>query len=115
MIPGYRSSKCLYSFTLSFGQGVNLKKRRNQSKVVDFLSLVPLQAKDTEVRGTKFVVPGLKEGGLYRFRVRAVNVAGVGDPGLVAELIEVKDRTSKTLIHQCTSQGMFLMRKLLFY
>lgn len=80
--------------------------------VVDFL---PLQAKDTEVRGTKFVVPGLKEGGLYSFRVRAVNVAGVGDPGLVAELIEVKDRTSKTLIYQWTSQVVFVMRKLSFY
>lgn len=54
-----------------------------------------LQAKDTEIRGTKFVVDGLKEGGLYSFRVRAVNAAGVGDPGLVSELIEVKDRTSE--------------------
>lgn len=61
-----------------------------------------LQAKDTEIRGTKFVVAGLKEGGLYQFRVRAVNAAGVGDPGLVLELIEVKDRTSKTKII-CTS------------
>lgn len=44
------------------------------------------------------MVAGLKEGGLYRFRVRAVNAAGVGEPGLVSELIEVKDRTSKSLI-----------------
>lgn len=51
------------------------------------------QAKDKEIRGTKFVVPGLKELGLYRFRVRAVNSAGVGEPGEVAEVIEVKDRT----------------------
>lgn len=58
--------------------------------------LICLQAKDTEIRGTKFVVDGLKDGGLYRFRVRAVNAAGVGDPGLVTELIEVKDRTSRT-------------------
>lgn len=61
--------------------------------------LFTLQAKDTEIRGTKFVVAELKEGGLYRFRVRAVNAAGVGEPGLVSELIEVKDRTSKLLIH----------------
>lgn len=60
--------------------------------------LVSLQAKDTEIRGIKFVVAGLKEGGLYQFRVRAVNAAGVGDPGLVLELIELKDRTSKTEI-----------------
>lgn len=59
-------------------------------------AFVFLQAKDTEIRGTKFVVTGLKEGGLYQFRVRAVNAAGVGDPGLVLELIELKDRTSKT-------------------
>lgn len=43
------------------------------------------------------MVAGLKEGGLYQFRVRAVNAAGVGDPGLVLELIEIKDRTSKTI------------------
>lgn len=43
------------------------------------------------------MVAGLKEGGLYRFRVRAVNAAGEGDPGLVSELIEVKDRTSECL------------------
>lgn len=62
------------------------------------LHFASAQAKDTEIRGTKFVVAGLKEGGLYRFRVRAVNAAGVGDPGLVSELIEVKDRTSKIQI-----------------
>lgn len=55
-----------------------------------------LQAKDTEIRGTKFVVADLKEGALYRFRVRAVNAAGIGEPGLVSELIEARDRTSKT-------------------
>lgn len=54
-----------------------------------------MQVKDTEIRGTKFVVAGLTEGGLYRFRVRAVNAAGVGEPGLVSELIELKDRTSE--------------------
>lgn len=61
--------------------------------------LLSLQAKDTEIRGTKFVVANLNEGGLYRFRVTAVNAAGAGEPGLVSELIEVKDRTSKILIH----------------
>lgn len=57
---------------------------------------------------------GLKEGGLYNFRVRAVNAAGVGDPGLVSELIELKDRTSKTLIHPTFNGGqvVFLMIKL---
>lgn len=45
------------------------------------------------------MVAGLKEGGLYRFRVKAVNAAGVGEPGLVSELIETKDRTSKNLVH----------------
>jgi titin len=54
-----------------------------------------LQAKDKEIRGTKFVVSGLKELGRYKFRVRAVNAAGVGEPGQVAEVIECKDRTSK--------------------
>ena len=57
-----------------------------------------LQAKDKEIRGTKFVVPDLKEGSQYRFRVRAVNAAGVGEPGYVSELIELKDRTSKNHI-----------------
>ncbi|KAJ8416941.1 hypothetical protein AAFF_G00328190 [Aldrovandia affinis] len=51
------------------------------------------KAKDKEIRGIKFVVSGLKELGLYRFRVRAVNSAGVGEPGDVSEVIEVKDRT----------------------
>lgn len=55
-----------------------------------------LQAKDTEIRGTKFVVDALKAGVLYQFRVKAVNVAGAGEPGFVSELIETKDRTSKT-------------------
>lgn len=61
------------------------------------------------------MVAGLKEGGLYRFRVRAVNAAGVGDPGLVSELIEVKDRTSKTLVHptfECGQEVVFLLIKL---
>lgn len=35
---------------------------------------------------------GLKEGGFYRFRVRAINAAGIGEPGEVTEVIEIKDR-----------------------
>lgn len=66
---------------------------KNTTKCCNMSTLI--QAKDTEIRGTKFVVDGLKEGGLYRFRVRAVNAAGLGDPGLVSEMIEIKDRTSK--------------------
>lgn len=45
------------------------------------------------------MVAGLKEGGLYRFRVRALNAAGVGEPGFVADLTEVKDRTSECAQH----------------
>lgn len=51
-----------------------------------------MQAKDKEIRGTKFVIAGLKEGGFYRFRVRAINAAGIGEPGDVTEVIEIKDR-----------------------
>ena len=47
------------------------------------------QAKDKEVRGTKLVVTGLKEGAFYRFRVRAVNIAGIGEPGEVTDAIEI--------------------------
>ena len=50
------------------------------------------QAKDKEVRGTKLVVTGLKEGAFYKFRVRAVNIAGIGEPGEVTDAIEMKDR-----------------------
>lgn len=50
------------------------------------------QVKDKEIRGTKFVVAGLKEGCFYKFRVRAVNAAGIGEPGEVTDIIEMKDR-----------------------
>lgn len=50
------------------------------------------QVKDREIRGTKFVVTGLKEGCFYKFRVRAVNAAGIGEPGEVTDIIEMKDR-----------------------
>lgn len=44
------------------------------------------------MRGTKLVVTGLKEGAFYKFRVRAVNIAGIGEPGEVTDAIEMKDR-----------------------
>lgn len=50
------------------------------------------QGKDKEVRGTKLVVTDLKEGAFYKFRVRAVNSAGIGEPGEVTDIIEMKDR-----------------------
>lgn len=54
-----------------------------------------MQAKDTEIRGTRFVITGLKTGGQYKFRVIAFNVAGNGEPGEVPEVLEVNDRTSE--------------------
>lgn len=38
------------------------------------------------------MVTGLKEGAFYKFRVRAVNIAGIGEPGEVTDAIEMKDR-----------------------
>lgn len=53
------------------------------------------QAKETEVRGTRLVITGLKTGGKYKFRVIAFNAAGNGEPGEVPEVLEVNDRTSE--------------------
>lgn len=49
---------------------------------------------------------GLKEGAFYKFRVRAVNIAGIGEPGEVTDVIEMKDRIGNYLpfyyfIHIC--------------
>ncbi|KAK5889759.1 hypothetical protein CesoFtcFv8_013347 [Champsocephalus esox] len=52
-----------------------------------------LQAKETEIRGTRLVIAGLKTGGKYKFRVTAFNAAGNGEPGEVPEVLEVNDRT----------------------
>lgn len=57
------------------------------------------QVKDKEIRGTKFVVAGLKEGCFYKFRVRAVNAAGIGEPGEVTDIIEMKDRIGIYHLH----------------
>lgn len=59
------------------------------------------QAKETEIRGTRFVISGLKTGGQYRFRVTAFNAAGNSEPGEVPEVLEVNDRASKlNIIHK---------------
>lgn len=54
------------------------------------------QAKDKEVRGTKFVITGLKENAFYKFRVLAFNAAGLSEPGEVADALEMKDRISES-------------------
>lgn len=59
------------------------------------------QAKDTEIRGTRFVIAGLKTGGKYRFRVIAFNAAGNGEAGEVPEVLEVNDRTGESFWVKC--------------
>lgn len=54
------------------------------------------QAKDKEVRGTKFVVTGLKPNAFYKFRVVAFNAAGLSEPGEIADALEMKDHISKS-------------------
>ncbi|TNN69535.1 Titin [Liparis tanakae] len=51
-----------------------------------------VKAKETEIRGTRLVIAGLKTGGKYKFRVTAFNAAGNGEPGEVPEVLEVNDR-----------------------
>lgn len=61
------------------------------------------QAKETEIRGTRFVIAGLKTGGKYKFRVTAFNAAGKGEPGEVPEVLEVNDRTSESVSFTSTA------------
>lgn len=42
------------------------------------------------------MVTGLKENALFKFRVLAINAAGLSEPGEVADAIEMKDRISKS-------------------
>lgn len=65
--------------------------------VIDRNHISILQAKETEIRGTRFVITGLKTGGQYRFRVIAFNAVGNGEPGEVPEVLEVTDRTSELI------------------
>uniref|UniRef100_A0A8C7I2U2 Titin n=1 Tax=Oncorhynchus kisutch TaxID=8019 RepID=A0A8C7I2U2_ONCKI len=46
----------------------------------------------TRLRITEYVVSDLKAGGNYYFRVRAINTEGVGEPAVVEEIVELKDR-----------------------
>ncbi len=55
------------------------------------------QAKETEIRGNRFVITGLKTGGQYKFRVIAFNAAGNSEPGEVPEVLEVNDRSSESM------------------
>lgn len=43
------------------------------------------------------MIVGLKTGAKYRFRVIAFNAAGNGEPGEVPEVLEVNDRTGKSV------------------
>lgn len=43
-------------------------------------------------QGTTFKVINLEDGALYRFRVKAVNVAGESDPAYVQEPVRAQDR-----------------------
>lgn len=52
---------------------------------------------------------GLKEGAFYRFRVRAVNIAGIGEPGEVTDAIEMKDRIGN-YIHTLVFISTFLLK-----
>jgi len=61
------------------------------------LHVCVFQAKETEIRGTRLVIAGLKTGGKYKFRVTAFNAAGNGEPGEVPEVLEVNDRNSESV------------------
>lgn len=49
------------------------------------------------MRGTRFVITGLKEA-TYKFRVVAFNIAGLGEPGEIPEALALKDRTSMYIV-----------------
>lgn len=42
------------------------------------------------------MVTGLKENAFYKFRVLALNAAGLSEPGEVADALEMKDRIGKS-------------------
>lgn len=42
------------------------------------------------------MITGLKENALFKFRVIALNAAGLGEPGEVTDALEMKDRISKS-------------------
>lgn len=60
------------------------------------------------MRGTRFVITGLKSGGLYKFRVIAFNTAGNSEPGEVPEALEVKDRSGEFAGHLISSAVVLL-------
>ena len=45
-----------------------------------------------ELRTTEFTVPNLEEGTFYKFRVKAVNSAGLGEPGYLTESVLVEEK-----------------------
>lgn len=69
------------------------------------------QAKEKEIRGTRFVITGLKTGGHYRFRVTAFNAAGNSEPGEVPEALEVKDRASELDLYLLITLVVVLLLK----
>lgn len=42
------------------------------------------------------MITGLKPNAFYKFRVLAINAAGLSEPGEIADALEMKDRISKS-------------------